>query len=200
MTWMLPWVWIMALLYRGVNLSLYVILKEGKYRRENLKDWKILASFRRLLTFWSGAGLHLFSLPRASPQVRTWLVEDVRFTLYSTLIGWTVGGRAPRKSSARKVVHPITIPAWGGVPSEFPWISVKHLGLYPRWHSLRCLQCWSHLFVFYHMLVMCAFSNLLNGTLQRCCIWVVWEIEGLLPESDVRQGCELQVIFDLWAQ
>jgi hypothetical protein len=37
-----------------------------------------------------------------------------------TMIRWTIDGRVHRKSSARKVNHPSTIPALGGFTVEFP--------------------------------------------------------------------------------
>ena len=38
-----------------------------------------------------------------------------------TMNGWTIGGRVHCKSIARKVTHPGTIPALGGLISEFLW-------------------------------------------------------------------------------
>ena len=37
------------------------------------------------------------------------------------MIGWTIGGRVRCQSSARKVIHPSTILALGGLTLEFPW-------------------------------------------------------------------------------
>ena len=38
-----------------------------------------------------------------------------------TMIGWIIYGRVQWKSSARKVTHPSTFLALGGLTSEFPW-------------------------------------------------------------------------------
>ena len=38
-----------------------------------------------------------------------------------TMFGWTLGGRVHQKSSDRKVTHPSTILALGGLIAEFPW-------------------------------------------------------------------------------
>ena len=38
-----------------------------------------------------------------------------------TMFGWTLGGRVQRESSDRKVTHPSTIQALGGLTAEFPW-------------------------------------------------------------------------------
>ena len=46
-----------------------------------------------------------------------------------TVIEWIVGGRVHQKSSARKVTHPGTNPALGGLALEVLWDRVKVLGL-----------------------------------------------------------------------
>lgn len=46
---------------------------------------------------------------------------------YPTMIRWTISGRVHRKSSARNVTHPRTIPTLGGLNSQFYGIQVKAL-------------------------------------------------------------------------
>ena len=73
-----------------------------------------------------------------------------------TTIGSTIGGRTHWKSSARKVSHPSTIPALGGLTLEFLWDPSKGSGLsrprlcnerHRRLIKIRKRSCrlWKHL-------------------------------------------------------
>lgn len=116
----------------GVNYGVALLWSESKSipytergeipsrELEGLKDFSLLP---KTIDFLSGAGLHLLFSPKGNPPGS--------HICGSSCTSHRLGGRVPRKLSARKVVHPITIPALGGVPSEFPWISVKPLGFRP---------------------------------------------------------------------
>ena len=44
------------------------------------------------------------------------------------MIGLIIGGRVHRKTNAREVTYPSTIPALGGLTLEFPGIQLKAVG------------------------------------------------------------------------
>ena len=56
------------------------------------------------------AGLHSSPLKGQSPQVLTWLVENIQFTpIPPLMIGWTTGGRMHQKSSVEKTTRKLLV-------------------------------------------------------------------------------------------
>ena len=86
----------MVLLCFLVDLSLYVISNRALEKLEGSQRFLHPLEGEHLKEEWT------------SPSVSTWLVENIWFMqlLSSVMIGWIIGGRVHRKSSAMKVAHP----------------------------------------------------------------------------------------------